>query len=63
MQFCLWDYVTCLVVVALVSYRLIGDLSDILDVVHKCLLFKVLVILRPNKKISVFRVTGLKILG
>ena len=35
MQFCLWDYVTCLVVVALVRYTLSGDLlSDILGVVQ-----------------------------
>ena len=26
MRFCLWDYVTCYVVVALVSYILSGDL-------------------------------------
>ena len=35
MQVCLWDYVTCLVVVALVSYILSDDLSGILGVVLK----------------------------
>ena len=39
MQFYLWDYVTCKVAIALVSYTLSDDMNDILGVVCKCLFY------------------------